>query len=130
MEYQGKPRANVTQHTKTLVEVLRWKMQKLGITQKELSDKTEISEPTLSRIFKLSRVPDINELEKISTALNIKLSRLIAEVESNLPKSSTPPAPPPVPPLNPFILPPDVTLAAHDDMYDPELEEYGLQESP
>lgn len=130
MEYQGKPRANVTQHTKTLVEVLRWKMQKLGITQKELSDKTEISEPTLSRIFKLSRVPDINELEKISTALNIKLSRLIAEVESNLPKSSTPSAPPPVPPLNPFILPPELTLAAHDDRYDPELEEYGLQESP
>ncbi|WP_353065471.1 helix-turn-helix domain-containing protein [Arcanobacterium hippocoleae] len=49
-------------------------MQKLGITQKELSEKTGISEPTLSRVFKFSRVPDLNEVEQICSTLNLRLS--------------------------------------------------------
>ncbi|MFC5383202.1 helix-turn-helix domain-containing protein [Arcanobacterium hippocoleae] len=70
-------------------------MQKLGITQKELSEKTGISEPTLSRVFKFSRVPDLNEVEQICSTLNLRLSRLARQAEDAL--TQTPQTPKTIP---------------------------------
>lgn len=82
----------MTQNTKILVGLIENEMQEQDFNQKELAKKAGISEPTLSRIFKLSRVPDINELFQICSVLRVRLSEVVAEAERLL--AATPTTPP------------------------------------
>lgn len=83
MENRGKPRTNMTQFTKTLILILKKKVESLGFSSKEIAYSTGISEPTLSRIFNFSRVLDMAELEAICAFLHLRMSTVVAEAENS-----------------------------------------------
>lgn len=94
MENKGKPRTNMTQFTKALILLLKKEVEGLGFSSKEIAYSTGISEPTLSRIFKFTRVLDVAELEAICAFLHLRMSAVVAEAEASLrkPSSSSPSA--------------------------------------
>lgn len=114
-----------------IVGVIQEIMDRESLKNTDLSARSGVPTSSIYRYMNEERAFSLSDLEKVSKSLNLRTSSLLARAEANLSaQNSAPPALPSAPPLNPFTLPPDVTLAAHDDMYDPELEEYGLQESP
>lgn len=94
------------QENRPVLQVLRLKRRRLGISLQELSDATAISVPALSRYELGQRVPPSESLTKISSAMDIsnsevdKLSLILSE-----PMGTTAPACPHSAFRNPELLP-------------------------
>lgn len=65
-----------------LMEVIRRRMDDLGLIQADLSRRTGIPHSTLSRILNNQKWPMVDAFHKITVALNVSKVRVVEEAEA------------------------------------------------
>ena len=78
-----------TEYEEKVLKTIKEKLQNLKITQKKLSDITEISQPTLSKLFCGKTKFTLEQLARISYALKLDIAELVSFSNTNLPFQSS-----------------------------------------
>lgn len=68
---------NQTEWQKKFAKQIRRKLAANNINQRELSERSGISEVTISRYIKCRRIPRVGEILKLAIALNCSVDELI-----------------------------------------------------
>lgn len=74
-----------TKYEETILETIKNKLQDMRITQKKLSDTTDISQPTLSKLLSGKTKFTVEQLARIAYALNLDISELISFSHTDIP---------------------------------------------
>ena len=69
-----------TERYKTLISHLRRKREELGITQRQLAEKLDVTQAVVSKIETCERRLDVIEFQMICEALNISYIKFLQEI--------------------------------------------------
>lgn len=92
MASKGKQREDATELSRAVNQVLLARIKALGLDNKTVAEKAEITAPTVTRIFKHGRVLDINEFVALCRALGLTPWRVLRQAEEAVHATTADPA--------------------------------------